>query len=84
MTGEAAADNLASMAAEATAERPQITPSMLVMDVLAARAGAAALLAERGLPCSRCVVAEADALETCLRAYGLDVGDIVRALDALP
>ncbi len=78
------AHNLGVMAAEATAERPEITPSMRVMDVLAARLGAAEFLEARGLPCTRCVVAESDALATCLRAYGLDVADIVRSLDALP
>jgi hypothetical protein len=72
------------MGTDEAQEHPEILANMLVQDVLAARAGAAALLAAHGLPCERCVVAESSSIGECLRAYGLNDAAIVRALDGLP
>lgn len=68
---------------EAPPVRPLITADTLVADAVNSHPEAKEVLLARGLPCYRCEVAFHETLATGCAPLGLDVANVVQALNAL-
>ena len=63
---------------------PRFRRDALIIDVLEAHPGAAAVLRGFGIPCETCVVAETESLAAGARLNRLDVDAILARLASLP